>query len=225
MDATQGDDTQIEFTGVKDGNVLNLQKETGTDNNLSGDLTTRLPLYMVEGEPEYYIDDKGFTQKKKTYLTPTLSGDFYTGNDINQYGIGFDFPITKNISADISTQKYADDTSAEKLGLYYNKPIAKDGIFSIGGEIDSDRNKNLMVNFSLPFGEGDVRERESILMTNAEKRALEAKKAEDAYNESLIYAGSDFKELKDALSQNLEPKDFIGPKLMARGGLAGLLGE
>ena len=117
------DNTQIDFTGIKGGNVLNLKKETGTDNNLSGDLTTRLPLYMVEGEPEYYIDDRGFTQKKKTYLTPTVTGDFYTGNNTNRYGIGMNFPITPNLSADISTQKYDDDTSAEKLGLYYNKPV------------------------------------------------------------------------------------------------------
>jgi len=209
LDATQGDDTQVDFTGVKDGNVLNLSKNIGSDNNfVSGDFTTELPLYMINEN-----------------LKPTVSGDFYKQDDFKQYGIGANFPITENIAADIYSQKYGDGTSTDSFGIGYNKPIGDKGIFSIRGDIDTDRNKNLMATLTIPFGEGDVRERESILMTNAEKRALEAKKAEDAYNESLIYAGSDFKELKDALSQNLEPKDFIGPKLMARGGLAGLLGE
>ena len=226
------DNTQIDFTGIKGGNVLNLKKETGTDNNLSGDLTTRLPLYMVEGEPEYYIDDRGFTQKKKTYLTPTVTGDFYTGNNTNRYGIGMNFPITPNLSADISTQKYDDDTSAEKLGLYYNKPVGDRGIFSVGADIDTDRNKNLMFNFSLPFGKGELEESESILMTNAEKRLAEAQKDENTmvfdgkeYQKNKIYEGSDFNELKEAAAQNLDLKDFIGPvKKMAGGGLAYLMG-
>ena len=209
LDATKGDDTQIDFMGVKDGNVLNLQKNISPDGNvLSGDLTTKIPLYML-----------------KDNQTPTITGDFYKDKDINQYGIGMNFPITKNLSADISTQKYDDDTSADKLGLYYNKPIAKDGILSFGGEIDTDKNKNIMARFSLPFGKGDLPESENILMTNAEKRALEAQKAEDEYNKNLIYAGSDFNELKEAAAQNLDLKDFIGPvKKMAGGGLAYLMG-
>ena len=211
LDATKGDDTQIDFMGVKDGNVLNLQKNISPDGNvLSGDLTTKIPLYML-----------------KDSQTPTLTGDFYTGNDINQYGLGVNFPITKNLSADISTQKYGDNTSAEKLGLYYNKPIAKDGIFSIGGEIDSDRNKNIMAKFILPFGDGELKESENILMTNAEKRALEAQKAEQEYLNNLIYAGNDFNELKKAAAQTFSPKDFIGPvnkQQLAKGGLAYLMG-
>ena len=208
LDATKGDDTQIDFMGVKDGNVLNLQKNISPDGNvLSGDLTTKIPLYML-----------------KDSQTPTLTGDFYTGNDINQYGLGVNLPITKNLSADISTQKYGDDTSADKLGLYYNKPIGDSGILSFGGEIDTDRNKNFMAKFSLPFGDGDFPERESILMPYSERKALEAQKAEDEYNKNLIYAGSDFNELKEAASA-FSPKDFIGPvKQMAGGGLAYLMG-
>ena len=208
LDATKGDDTQINFTGVKDGNVLNLEKNIGTDNNLSGDLTAKVPLYML-----------------KDNQTPTISGDFYTGNDTNRYGIGMNFPITKNLSADISTQKYDDDTSADKLGLYYNKPIAKDGILSFGGEIDTDKNKNIMARFSLPFGEGDLPESENILMSNAAKRLAAAEQAEQEYLNNLIYAGSDFKELKEAAAQNIDLKNFIGPvKQMAGGGLAYLMG-
>ena len=224
LDAKKGDDTQIEFTGVKDGNVLNLTKNIGADDNyLSGDFTAKVPLYMIDK----VVDDKKFS------LTPTISGDFYTGNDINQYGIGFDFPITKNLSADISTQKYADDTSAEKLGLYYNKPIAKgSGLLSFGGEIDSDRNKNLMAKFSIPFGRNDLPERESILMPYSERRALEELKKENTmifdgkeYQKNRIYEGSDFNELKEAVSKSFSPKDFIGPvKQMAGGGLAYLMG-
>ena len=211
------DNTSFKFEGIKDGNVLNLTKNIGTDNNLSGDFTTKVPLYMIDK----VVDDKKFS------LTPTISGDFYTGNDINQYGLGINFPITPNISADISTQKYGDDTSADKLGLYYNKPVGDRGIFSVGADIDTDRNKNLMFNFSLPFGEGELKESENILMTNAEKRALEAQKAEDEYNKNLIYAGSDFNELKEAAAQNLDLKDFIGPvnkQQLAKGGLAYLMG-
>ena len=210
LDATQGEDTQIDFMGIKDGNVLNLKKNISPDNNfVSGDLTAKVPLYML-----------------KDNQTPTISGDFYTGNDINQYGLGMNFPIAKNLSADISTQKYGDNTSVDKLGFYYNKPIATDGIFSIGGEIDTDRNKNIMAKFILPFGNpSDLPERESILMTNAEKKLAEAQKAEDEYNKNLVYAGSDFNELKEAVSQNVNPKDFIGPvKQMAGGGLAYLMG-
>ena len=210
LDATQGEDTQIDFMGIKDGNVLNLKKNISPDNNfVSGDLTAKVPLYML-----------------KDNQTPTISGDFYTGNDINQYGLGMNFPIAKNLSADISTQKYGDNTSVDKLGFYYNKPIATDGIFSIGGEIDTDRNKNIMAKFILPFGNpSDLPERESILMTNAEKKLAEAQKAEDEYNKNLVYAGSDFNELKEAVSQKIDPKDFIGPvKKMAKGGLAYLMG-
>ena len=62
-------------------------------------------------------------------------------------------------------------------------------------------------------------------MTNAQKRFLEAQKAEEEYNKDLIYAGSDFNELKEAAAQNLNLKDFIGPvKKMAGGGLAYLMG-
>ena len=228
--------TLFKFEGVKDGNVLNLTKNISPDSNvLSGDLTSKVPLYMVEGEPEYYTDNRGFTQEKKTYLSPTISGDFYTGNDINKYGLGMNFPITKNLSADISTQKYDDDTSADKLGLYYNKPIGDSGILSFGGEIDTDRNKNLMAKFILPFGNtSDLPERESILMTNAEKKALEALKDENTmvfdgkeYQKNKIYEGSDFNELKEAAAQNLDLKDFIGPvnkQQLAKGGIAYLMG-
>ena len=214
LDATKGEDTQIDFMGVKDGNVLNLQKNIGTDNNLSGDLTTKIPLYML-----------------KDNQTPTLTSDFYTGNNTNRYGIGMNFPITKNLSADISTQKYDDDTSADKLGLYYNKAIGDSGILSFGADIDTDRNKNLMFNFSLPFGDGDFPERESILMPQSEKRALEELKKENTmlfdgkeYQKNRIYEGSDVKELIEAASV-FSPKDFIGPvKKMAGGGLAYLMG-
>tara|TARA_B100001939_G_scaffold85274_1_gene72887 strand:- start:159 stop:1412 length:1254 start_codon:yes stop_codon:yes gene_type:complete len=210
------DNTQIDFMGVKDGNVLNLQKNISPDGNvLSGDLTTKIPLYML-----------------KDSQTPTLTGDFYTGNDINQYGLGVNFPITKNLSADISTQKYGDDTSADKLGLYYNKSIGDGGIFSVGADIDTDRNKNFMAKFSLPFGNGDFPERESILMPQSEKRALEELKKENTmvfdgkeYQKNKIYEGSDFKELAEAAAQTFSPKDFIGPvKKMAKGGLAYLMG-
>ena len=209
LDATKGEDTQIDFMGVKDGNVLNLSKNISPDNNfVSGDLTAKVPLYML-----------------KDNQTPTITGDFYKDKDINQYGIGVNFPLTKNLSADISTQKYDDDTSAEKLGHYYNKPIAKDGILSFGGEIDTDKNKNIMARFSLPFGEGDLPESENILMSNAAKRLAAAEQAEQEYLNNLIYAGSDFNELKEAAAQNLDLKDFIGPvKKMAGGGLAYLMG-
>ena len=209
LDATKGEDTQIDFMGVKDGNVLNLSKNISpNDNFVSGDFTTELPLYMINEN-----------------LKPTVSGDFYKQDDFKQYGIGANFPITENIAADIYSQKYGDGTSTDSFGIGYNKPIGNDGIFSIRGDIDTDRNKNLMATLTIPFGNtGDLRETESLLMTNAEKRALEAKKEEDAYNKGLIYAGSDFKELKDAVSENLEPQDFIGPKRMAGGGLAYLMG-
>ena len=214
LDATKGEDTQIDFMGVKDGNVLNLQKNIGTDNNLSGDLTTKIPLYML-----------------KDNQTPTLTSDFYKDKDFSNYGIGMNFPITKNLSADISTQKYDDDTSADKLGLYYNKAIGDSGILSFGADIDTDRNKNLMFNFSLPFGDGDFPERESILMPQSEKRALEELKKENTmlfdgkeYQKNRIYEGSDVKELIEAASV-FSPKDFIGPvKKMAGGGLAYLMG-
>ena len=64
-------------------------------------------------------------------------------------------------------------------------------------------------------------------MTNAEKRALEAQKAEQEYLNNLIYAGSDFNELKKAAAQTFSPKDFIGPvnkQQLAKGGLAYLMG-
>tara|TARA_R100001509_G_C4854425_1_gene211197 strand:+ start:42 stop:1346 length:1305 start_codon:yes stop_codon:yes gene_type:complete len=227
------DDTSFKFEGIKDGNVLNLTKNIGTDNNLSGDLTSKVPLYMVEGEPEYYIDDRGFTQKKKTYLSPTISGDFYTGNDINQYGLGMNFPITKNLSADISTQKFDDDTSADKFGLYYDKPIGDRGIFSVGADIDTDRNKNIMAKFTLPFGEGKFEKTdESMFMPYSERKALEELKDENTmvfdgkeYQRNKIYRGSDFKELAETAAQTFSPKDFIGPvKKMAKGGLAYLMG-
>ena len=204
------DNTLFKFEGVKDGNVLNLQKKISPDNNvLSGDLTAKVPLYML-----------------KDNQTPTVTGDFYTGNNTNRYGIGINFPITKNLSADISTKKFDDDTSADKLGLYYNKPIGDSGIFSVGADIDTDRNKNFMAKFSFPFGNtSDLPETENILMTNAQKRLAEAQKAEEEYNKNLIYAGSDFNELKEAAAQNLDLKDFIGPvKKMAGGGLAYLMG-
>ena len=63
-------------------------------------------------------------------------------------------------------------------------------------------------------------------MPQSEKRLLEAQKAEDEYNKNLIYAGSDFNELKEAASV-FSPKDFIGPvnkKKLAGGGLAYLMG-
>ena len=215
LDAAKGDDTQIDFMGVKDGNVLNLSKNISTDNNfVSGDLTAKVPLYML-----------------KDNQTPTITGDFYKDKDFNEYGIGANFPLTKNLSADISTKKFSDDTSADKVGLYYNKPIAKDGIFSIGAEIDTDRNKNLMAKFFLPFGKGDLPERENILMPQSEKRLLEALKDENTmvfdgkkYQKNKIYAGSDFNELKEAVSESFRLKDFIGPKQMAGGGLAYLMG-
>ena len=215
LDAAKGDDTQIDFMGVKDGNVLNLSKNISPDNNfVSGDLTAKVPLYML-----------------KDNQTPTITSDFYKDKDFNEYGIGVNFPLTKNLSADISTKKFSDDTSADKVGLYYNKPIAKDGIFSIGAEIDTDRNKNLMAKFFLPFGKGDLPERENILMPQSEKRLLEALKDENTmvfdgkkYQKNKIYAGSDFNELKEAVSESFSPKDFIGPKRMAGGGLAYLMG-
>ena len=209
------DNTQIDFMGVKDGNVLNLSKNISSDNNfLSGDLTAKVPLYML-----------------KDNQTPTVTGDFYKDKDFSNYGIGMNFPITKNLSADISTQKYDDDTSADKLGLYYNKAIGDSGILSFGADIDTDRNKNLMFNFSLPFGDGDFPERESILMPQSEKRALEELKKENTmlfdgkeYQKNRIYEGSDVKELIEAASV-FSPKDFIGPvKKMAGGGLAYLMG-
>tara|TARA_R100001509_G_scaffold52541_1_gene28861 strand:+ start:404 stop:1705 length:1302 start_codon:yes stop_codon:yes gene_type:complete len=228
LDVTDTDkNTLLKFEGIKDGNVLNLQKQTGTNNNLSGDFTTKLPFYKVEGKPEYYIDDRGFTQKKKTYLSPTITGDFFTGNDINQYGIGVNFPIAENISADISTKKFDDDTSADKLGLYYNKPIGEQGIFSVGGDIDTDRNKNFMAKFVLPFGKtSDLPnvDFEKLLMTNAQKNELAAQQAEQEYLNNLIYSGSDFKELKESAKPYIDIKDFIGPKQMAGGGLAYLMG-
>ena len=207
--------TLLKFEGSKDGDVLDLKKNIGTDNNLSGEFTKKLPLYMIDK----VVGDKKFS------LTPTISGDFYTGNDTNKYGIGVNFPITENLSADISTKKFDDNTSAEKLGLYYNKPIAKDGILSFGGEIDTDKNKNIMAKFSLPFGEGDFPESENILMSNAAKRLAAAEQAEQEYLNNLIYAGSNFKELKEAAEQNIDLKNFIGPvKQMAGGGLAYLMG-
>ena len=208
------DNTQIDFMGVKGGNVLNLQKNISPDGNvLSGDLTTKIPLYML-----------------KDSQTPTLTGDFYTGNDINQYGLGVNFPITKNLSADISTQKFDDDTSADKLGLYYNKPIGDRGIFSVGADIDTDRNKNLMAKFILPFGEGSFEETD--FMSPLEKRKYEELKKENTmlfdgkeYQKNKIYEGSDVKELAEAAAQTFSPKDFIGPvKKMAKGGLAYLMG-
>jgi hypothetical protein len=214
LDATKGDDTQIDFMGVKDGNVLNLQKNISPDGNvLSGDLTTKIPLYML-----------------KDSQTPTLTGDFYTGNDINQYGLGVNFPITKNLSADISTQKYGDDTSADKFGLYYDKPIGDRGIFSVGADIDTDRNKNFMAKFTLPFGGGSFEETD--FMSPLEKRKYEELKDENTmvfdgkeYQRNKIYEGSDFKELAEAAAQTFSPKDFIGPvKKMAKGGLAYLMG-
>ena len=216
LDATKGDDTQIEFTGIKDGNVLNLEKNIGADNNLSGDFTAEVPLYMINEN-----------------LKPTISGDFSTNNDFNEYGIGANFPITENIAADIYSQKYGDGTSTDSFGIGYNRPIGKDGIFSIRGDIDTDRNKNLMAYFSLPFGGGDLRESENLLMSNAEKRALEALKDENTmivdgkeYQKNKIYEGSDFKELMESVTQNFSPQDFIGPvNQMAEGGLASLLGE
>ena len=210
LDATKGDDTQIDFMGVKDGNVLNLSKNISPNNNfVSGDFTTELPLYMINEN-----------------LKPTVSGDFYKQDDFKEYGIGANFPITENIAADIYSQKYGDGTSTDSLGIGYEKPIGDGGIFSIRGDIDTDRNKNLMVNFSLPFGNtSDLPETENILMTNAQKRLAEAQKAEEEYNKNLIYAGSDFNELKEAAAQNLDLKDFIGPvKKMAGGGLAYLMG-
>ena len=208
------DNTQIDFMGVKDGNVLNLQKNISPDGNvLSGDLTTKIPLYML-----------------KDSQTPTLTGDFYTGNDINQYGLGVNFPITKNLSADISTQKYGDDTSADKFGLYYDKPIGDRGIFSVGADIDTDRNKNFMAKFTLPFGGGSFEETD--FMSPLEKRKYEELKDENTmvfdgkeYQRNKIYEGSDFKELAEAAAQTFSPKDFIGPvKKMAKGGLAYLMG-
>ena len=210
------DNTLFKFEGVKDGNVLNLQKKISPDNNvLSGDFTTKIPFYML-----------------KDSQTPTFQGDFYTGNNTNRYGIGMNFPITKNLSADISTKKYDDDTSADKFGLYYNKPIGDSGIFSFGGEIDTDRNKNLMAKFSLPFGKGNFEETD--FMSPLEKRKYEELKKENTmlfdgkeYQRNKIYEGSDFKELAEAAAQTVEPKDFIGPvnkQQLAKGGIAYLMG-
>ena len=210
------DNTQIDFMGVKDGNVLNLQKNISPDGNvLSGDLTAKVPLYML-----------------KDNQTPTVTGDFYTGNDINQYGLGMNFPITKNLSADISTQKFDDDTSADKLGLYYNKPIGDSGIFSVGADIDTDRNKNFMAKFILPFGEGSFEETD--FMSPLEKRKYEELKKENTmlfdgkeYQKNKIYEGSDVKELAEATAQTFRPKDFIGPvnkQPLAKGGIAYLMG-
>ena len=45
------------------------------------------------------------------------------------------------------------------------------------------------------------------------------------YQKNRIYEGSDFNELKEAVSKSFSPKDFIGPvKQMAGGGLAYLMG-
>ena len=209
------DNTSFTFEGVKDGNVLNLTKNIGTDNNLSGDLTAKVPLYML-----------------KDNQTPTLTSDFYTGNDINRYGIGMNFPIAKNLSADISTRKFDDDTSADKFGLYYNKPIGDGGIFSVGADIDTDRNKNIMAKFILPFGEGSFEETD--FMSPLEKRKYEELKKENTmlfngkeYQKNKIYEGSDIKELAEAAAQTFSPKDFIGPvnkQQLAKGGIAYLMG-
>ena len=220
LDITDTDDSSLfKFKGKKDGQILNLEKGIGDENYLKGEFTTDFPLYMIK-DNSFSINEDGVAEKN--YLKPSLVAK-YNSDDFTNYGMGASFPITPNLSADIYSTKYADDTSTDKAGLYYNKALANDGILSFGGEIDSDRGKNFMLNFSLPFGDGNINRSkpENILMPYHERKALEQKKLEEEYLNNLIYGGSDFNKLKESVS-DFDLKNFIGPVQLASGGIASL---
>jgi hypothetical protein len=220
LDITDTDDSSLfKFEGVKDGKILNLEKSIGDENYVKGDFTSELPLYKIKDD-SFFINEDGVAEKN--YLKPSFVAKYNPDNFTN-YGMGLSFPITPNIAADIYSTKNIDDTSTDKLGLYYNKALANDGILSFGGEVDSDRGKNFMLNFSLPLGKDRyMSESENILMPYHEKKALEQKKLEEEYLNNLIYGGSDFNKLKESVS-DFDLKNFIGPvQQLASGGIASL---
>ena len=207
------DSTFLDLEAIKDGSVLNLQKNIGKDNFLSGEFTSEIPIYSVG-------DD----------LKPFIAADFYKDDDFNTYKAGLNLPINQNLSTGIFTQKQGDGTSVDSLGINYQKPVFKDGIFSIDAGIDTDRNKNIMAMLTIPFGQDgeEIQSDPTVLMSQAEKNAYLQELEQKNYLDNLIYAGNDIKELMAAAAQNFDLKDFIGPiqprERNAEGGLNYLMG-
>jgi hypothetical protein len=221
LDVTDTDDsTFLDLEAVKGGSVLNLQKNIGKDNFLSGEFTSDLPIYSIDA----------IEGDQKFSLSPSFSADFYKDNDFTGYGAGIDFPITKNLSTGIFTQKAGDGTSVDSLGINYQKPVFNDGIFSIDAGIDTDRNKNIGFNLTIPFGKGgeEIQSDPTVLMSSAEKNAYLQELEQKKYLDNLIYGGNDAKELMAAAAQNFDLKDLIGPiqpkEQNAEGGLNYLMG-
>jgi hypothetical protein len=223
LDVTDTDDsTFLDLEAVKGGSVLNLQKNIGKDNFLSGEFTSDLPIYSIDA----------IEGDQKFSLSPSFAADFYKDDDFNTYRAGINFPINENLATGIFTKKQGDGTSVDSLGINYQKPIFKDGIFSIDAGIDTDRNKNLMAMLTIPFGQGEddgiTSTDPTLLMSQAEKNAYLQELEQKKYLDNLIYAGNDVKELIEATAQNFNLKDFIGPlqprERNAEGGLNYLMG-
>ena len=224
-----GNNSLFKFEGKKDGALLNLEKSIGDENYLKGKFRTDLPLYKIEDD-SFFINDEG--KAEKNYLEPTFVAK-YNPDDFTNYGMGFSLPLTPNIAADLYSTKYKDDTSAEKLGLFYNKALANDGILQFGGEVDSDSGKNFMLKFNMPIGYGNIdrSEPENLLIPYHERKALEQKKLEEEYLNNIIYRGDNFDELKESVSdfdlKDLKPTKQLPKYLteeLASGGRIGFAG-
>ncbi len=220
-----------DFSLVKDGNVLSAQNVSGGDNNyFKAEGTAEVPLYMLKDGETPYISSEYYKDKNNGY------DSLYTTLGI---------PITQNLEASVSSLS-GDGMNTNRLGVNYkkyidniftkNKSLDTRGTFNFGANIDSDNNKYAGFEIAFPLGKNKTNNMQGInfdneFLTPYDQKIKELEELNEGktmlfdgkkYRTNNIYSGSDLKELIGATKENFKIGDFIGPKLMADGGIAGL---
>ena len=220
-----------DFSLVKDGNTLLAQNVSGGDNNyFKAEGTAEVPLYMLKDGEAPYISSEYYKDKNDGY------NSLYTTLGI---------PITKNLQASLSNVS-GDGMNTNRLGVNYkkyidniftkNKSLDTRGTFNFGANIDSDNNKYAGFEIAFPLGGNKTNNMQGInfdneFLTPYDQKIKDLEELNEGktmffdgkkYKTNSIYSGSDVNELINATKENFKIGDFIGPKLMADGGIAGL---
>jgi len=217
-----------DFEIVKDGNVLSATNVTGGDNNyFTAEGTAKVPFYML-----------------KDGQSPYISSEYYKDDGSNYFETSLGIPITQNLEASLSNLNRYDGSHVNTLGVNYkkyidniftkNKTLDTRGTFSFDANIDSDNNKYAGFQIAFPLSGKKTKDMQGIYFDNEilspdEERLRKRLEDENTmffrnkpYYKDNIYSGSDFNELIEATKDNLTIGDFIGPKLMAQGGIANI---
>ena len=217
-----------DFNIIKDGNVLSAQNVSGGDNNyFTAEGTTKVPFYML-----------------KDGQSPYISSEYYKDDGSNYLETSLGIPITQNLEASLSNLNRYDGSHVNTLGVNYkkyidniftkNKSLDTRGTFSFDANIDSDNNKYAGFQIAFPLSGKKTKDMEGIdfnyeVLSPQEKKLKEFEELENTmffdgkkYRKNNIYSGNDLNELIEATKENFQLGDFIGPRLMAEGGIANL---